>query len=842
MNIKSKLHSMSYLMRSRPLPQELPIVIQFPVNDICNSRCQMCRIWENKKSADIEPERLREGLRNPLFRKVQTVGINGGEPTLRKDLGKLTEVLFEELPSLRGVSLISNSYKYQEVIARITEVGEVAKRHGGRQTFMVSLDGYGEVHDRVRGRPGNFKRAQNVIDFAIASPLVDNLRFGCTVIRENVYHLDDLLDYAKEKGVHIKYRLGIPHQRLYTKDLREPYALTEAETYHFAEFLEGMIRNYETDPGQNFFYRSLIDQMVHDVPRQAGCNWQHRGATITSKGELLYCAVESKVLGDITKNDSEAIYFGNADHLREIQENKCDSCNHDYTGIPPRQVYQRQQLERLLARKPLARLIQRGYHDTGISTLRQRRKFDARLQKMRRMIPRAPSGFPTSTAGAVQDKANTGRIIAGARPRVMICGWYGTETLGDKAILGGIQVALEAAWGPVDLTIVSLHPYVTRMTRAQMPELEGSEIVKPEQAIACAGDMDLVAFGGGPLMALPQLAEMEAIFEAAARAGVQRMVAGCGVGPLGDPYYNASIMRLLRAATHRIYRDERSRNLASEMGIDTSTDTVAEDPAFTWLAEVRGALPPAPEARLSDRLVNPPIPFRPRGASMETDEADAEDGTPDAAAIPAPGSGRTLLLGLRDFPWQSYARHLSQAESMTARDRYETAVVGALEFLVAAHPDLTIRPLPMCTNHFGNDDRWFYRRLFEGNNFLQQRIDVSLLGSELAPVDYVAAFQAADVALTMRFHSLVFALGLEVPTVAIDYTLGRGKVQALADRFGVAAPNLATLTREALVEGIETALATPRRPAKGFEPIFARAVAATVGPRPARKARKILAS
>lgn len=102
MNIKSKLHSMSYLMRSRPLPQELPIVIQFPVNDICNSRCQMCRIWENKKSADIEPERLREGLRNPLFRKVQTVGINGGEPTLRKDLGKLTEVLFEELPSLRG--------------------------------------------------------------------------------------------------------------------------------------------------------------------------------------------------------------------------------------------------------------------------------------------------------------------------------------------------------------------------------------------------------------------------------------------------------------------------------------------------------------------------------------------------------------------------------------------------------------------------------------------------------------------------------------------------------------------------------------------------------------------
>lgn len=839
MNFQSKLRSMSYLVRNRPLPQELPIVIQFPVNDICNSKCQMCRIWENKKSADIEPERLREGLGNPLFRKVQTVGINGGEPTLRRDLGTLTEVLFEQLPSLQTVSLISNSYKYQEVIARITDIGEVAKRHGGRLTVMVSLDGYGEVHDRVRGRPGNFKRAQNVVDFAIASPLVDNLRFGCTVIRENVYHLDDLLDYAKEKGVHLKYRLGIPHQRLYTRDLREPYALTEAETYHFAEFLEGMIRNYETDPGQNFFYRSLIDQMVHDVPRQAGCNWQHRGATITSKGELLYCAVESKVLGDISKDDSEALYFGNADHLREIQATKCGGCNHDYTGIPPRQVYRRQQMARFLGPGPIAGLIRRGYRDTGLAAMRQRFKYSNRLHKMRELIPAKTSENDQPPAGVVRAQHDA---TADARPRVMICGWYGTETLGDKAILGGIQSALKAAWGPFNLTLVSLNPYISHMSRAQMPELEGAEIITPEKAIERANSMDLVAFGGGPLMALPQMAEMEAIFEAASRTGVPRLVAGCGLGPLGEVYHNASIRRLLELATSRIYRDEKSRRMAGEMGIDISADTVAEDPAFTWLASVRDALPAAPEPRLSDRVVNPPIPFRPRGASVETDEVDAEDGTPDPAAIPAPGAGRILLLGLRDFPWKSYARHLSKAESLAARDRYETAVVEALERLVTAHPDLTIRPLPMCTNHFGGDDRWFYRRLFEGNDHLQRRIDVSLLGRELAPVDYAAAFREADVALTMRFHSLVFALGLEVPTVAIDYTLGRGKVQALAERFGVTAPDLATVTADALVEGIEAALAAPQRPAQGFVPGFTRAVEAAIGIRNTPAERGVLAS
>lgn len=825
MSIQSKIRTISYLMRNRPLPQEPPIVIQFPVNDICNSQCQMCRIWENKKSSEIQPDVLREGLKNPLWRKVQTVGINGGEPTLRKDLGALTEVLFEQLPSLQTVSLITNAYKYEQVIARITDVGKVAKRHGGRLTVMVSLDGYGEVHDLVRGRPGNFKRAQHVIDFAAASPFVDNLRFGCTVIRENVFCLDELLDYAKRRGVHLKYRLGVPHQRLYTRDLRDPYALTRAETYHFAEFLEGLIRNYETDPGQAFFYRSLINQILYYSPRQAGCNWQHRGATITSKGELLYCAVESKVLGNISQDDSEAVYFGNADHLREIQMTKCDNCNHDYTGIPPRQVYWRQLQERLVACGPVAGLIQLGYHKSGLNGLRQHKKFNLRLRKLRALIATTKPAPTEKPAAMIQSSGGPNDRL---RARVMICGWYGTETLGDKAILGGIHSALKAAWGEVNLTLVSLNSYISQMTLEQMSELEGTEIVTPEQAIERVNGMDLVAFGGGPLMALPQIAEMEVIFEAAARAGLPRVVAGCGVGPLGETYHNASLRRVLQLATIRIYRDEESLQMAGKMGIDTSNDIIAEDPAFSWLAAARSTLRSAPEPRLSDQVINPPTPFRPRGGSNGNDEVAAEH---EAFMIGVPGSctGRTLLLGLRDFPWQSYARHLSKAESLAARDRYEAAVVEALEWLVTAHSDLYIRPLPMCTNHFGGDDRWFYRRLFEGNDRLQRRTDVSLLGPELAPKDYASAFRAADVALTMRYHSLVFALGLDVPTVAIDYTLGRGKVHALAKRFGVDALDLESITADAIFEGVEAKLGAPWRSAQTFRPSFTRAVVAAVG-------------
>lgn len=758
-----RLQSLRYLVRARPLPLEKPVVLQFPVVDHCNSHCQMCRIWANRQTDCIGLDALSKGLRNPLFSEVRTVGINGGEPTLREDLPALTEVLFGELPSLRAISLITNGYNSKQVITQIGALGTVVRAHGGRLDVMVSLDGVGELHDRVRGKPGNFERARAVIDFALASPLVDNVRIGCTIVKDNVYGLHDLLEYCQEAGLYVKFRLGVPHQRLYTADLREPYDLDEDEKYHAAEFLASLAEHYETQAGQRYFYRSLIGQLLDDAPRTAGCDWQHRGATITARGELQYCAVHSRSLGLIQEIDAEQAYFGNRPHLREIVASQCAGCRHDYAGLPPRREQLRQTVRRALVltglERPLAYLL-RG----PLRPLREARSFRRRERRLREAVTAAGRRRP----------------VASDVRQVLVCGWYGTETLGDKAILAGVLAALRQGLPGAAFTIASLHPHVTQATRRQMPELAGTEIVDAERAIALATDMDLVVFGGGPLMAVAPLAEMKAIFQAARNHGVATLVAGCGVGPLGGRAHNRAIADLLNLADLRIYRDQRSRELARGLGIEVAGDLVAEDPAFTWLAGMRDTLPAE----------------RPAGA-------------------------RVLLLGLRDFPWQAYGRHLGQAACVAAKARYETAVVAALERLVARHEDMVIRPLPMCTHHFGSDDRWFYRRLFRGRPVLQARLDPSLLGRELPPLDYCRAFRTADAALTMRFHSLVFALALGLPAVAIDYTLGRGKVDALARQFGVPLRSLDELDADFLVDAIERQLDHPARQSGDFTPRFA---------------------
>lgn len=759
-----KIKTLQYLTKARPFALEKPIVIQFPVIDICNSRCQMCKIWENKKSNDITPEDLRKGLSNPLYSEVMSVGLNGGEPTLRKDLGELAEVLFETLPKLKNIALITNAYKYKEVIERIKDVEKVVQKNIGHLDVMVSLDGYEEMHDKVRGKPGNFQRAQHVIDYLQSSDLVGTVRIGCTIIKDNVYGLSDLFEYCQNKGVYVKYRLGVPHQRLYTRDLVEPYTLNEADKYHIAEFLHGLIEHYETNPNQNFFYKSLIGQLINGEPRRAGCDWQHRGATITSKGELLYCAVESDVLGRIQEVDSEDAFFSNETHLKDILANKCASCNHDYVGLPERGEHLRQISNRILAKYGINDKLKAVYRSSGLKAVRSSQKYKKRLAYLKSL---GREGISFDSTGATE------------RKKVLIGGWYGTETLGDKAILAGVKQAIENAIGPADFTLASLFPYVSKMTKSQMPEFVDWTIGTPDAAVSKIHQMDMVVFGGGPMMAINELAEMEAIFDLAEAHNIPRLIAGCGVGPIGDPHLNDAIVRILRKASLRIYRDQKSKDTAEQLGVDVQNDMVAEDPAFTWLYEIR------------NRIV----------ASADPDK-------------------KVLLLGLRDFPYQSYARHLDKEAALAAKDRYESVVVKTLLTLVAEDPRLTIRPLPMCTNHFGDDDRWFYRRLFRGQEQLVPNLDLSLLGRELPPEDYVVAFKQANAALTMRFHSEVFSIALDVPTVAIDYTLGKGKVKALSERFRVPHQGVDTLDETFLTDALRKALLAPSGHAIQFQPSF----------------------
>ena len=54
-------------------------VINLNANDVCNSRCVMCNIWQQKKEHEITPAELETILKDPLYKNVKHIGVTGGE-------------------------------------------------------------------------------------------------------------------------------------------------------------------------------------------------------------------------------------------------------------------------------------------------------------------------------------------------------------------------------------------------------------------------------------------------------------------------------------------------------------------------------------------------------------------------------------------------------------------------------------------------------------------------------------------------------------------------------------------------------------------------------------------
>ena len=66
--------------------RKYPKVLQLPITYKCNSRCIMCNVWKMDCSKEMTVEEFANFVKDPIFKKIEAVGINGGEPSLIHDV------------------------------------------------------------------------------------------------------------------------------------------------------------------------------------------------------------------------------------------------------------------------------------------------------------------------------------------------------------------------------------------------------------------------------------------------------------------------------------------------------------------------------------------------------------------------------------------------------------------------------------------------------------------------------------------------------------------------------------------------------------------------------------
>lgn len=678
---------------SNRLPSK-PTTLNLLVNDICNSRCVMCNIWQQKRDVELTPEQLGRVLSDKLYRDIKYVGVSGGEPTLRKDLPDIYAAICEALPKLKGTGIITNAIRDRDVIGRIESSADACAKRGVDFNVMVSLDGVGKVHDQVRGKPGNFDSAIRVIE-EIKSRLNLPLSVGCTITKTNLWHADELLEYCKQNNIYARFRVGEFIQRLYnfgqTSYIR---GFDDDESYHLAMLFTQLEREYETRDAVRRTYRSIAG-MLMGKPRRTACPYQASAVVLDCRGDVQYCAPKSDKIGNALVTSSGRLYRKNIAERKRTRKSECDTCIHDYHAP-------------VTAREWTAGLVD---------------KYARRALTTRNAI-RLSNRLPIARGHSE---------VVGPR-RVLITGWYGTETVGDKAILGGIINDYKARYPDAEFAVTSLYPFLTERTLRELNiDAAVVPVYSPKFLKACAS-CDEVVMGGGPLMDIGELGVILTAFTIAASKGRRRTVYGCGVGPLNGVFCIDAVRRILNLADRVTLRDRASVEYAKQL---TGRQDIAcvGDPAGGYVLVRKQALP-----------------------------------MPDKRPL--------LACFLRQWPG-GYRGDRTITEYEQLRSRFEKQLGEQVHH---ACETLGLRPALYSMHTFfeGCDDRRFNRAFAEQH---LAGLD-PIIDHRPSTVDStIQAMRSATACISMRFHSVLFAHTLGVKYLAIDYTLG-GKISGFLNDHG----------------------------------------------------------
>lgn len=682
----------NYLGQIFPLK---PTTLNLFINDICNSNCQMCHVWKNKIDSEITLDELKFILKDPLFKKLQYIGVSGGEPTLRKDLPGIFHVLVEKEPRIKGTGIITNAINSNDVLSRIISSAEVCKSAGVSFNVMVSLDGVGEIHDQIRGIDGNFDNAVRVIRFFRDETDIP-INIACTITKGNVWHLDEVLEFCCQEKVAVRFRVAEFIHRLSNQNcINSIRNFSDREAYNLGLFFTRLENGYETSIKIKRTYRNISKMLMDKPNRTIGCPYQSTAVALDCRGQLLYCAPKSPILGECLNVSAQKIYFKNIKKRKEILKKYCKNCIHDYHSTETFNEW-------LESRKN--------------SYWKKKLSIDDALVK--------------SKSHNYNRKLNINRnnIKNKSCKKFLIIGWYGTETAGDKAILGEIIHSITKEYNNPKLVLASIYPYISKRTVKELgqPNIKiiptySSDFWKFIKRV------DVVIMGGGPLMHLDALGFVLLSFFRAKKANKFTHIWGCGIGPLNkNKKYEEAVKTIISLADRVELRDQKSAEWAIAKTKRTDIINIG-DPAFNFVKRWM----------ISNKRDN---------------------------------ICSTLCLCLRDWP-NNYKGNLDHNQFNDIKIKFEENLAQCI-LEICREFDLVPKLIPM--HHFciGNDDREFNRHFAKKYlSDLEPIIEIKPLSLH----EILNSIYEARLSLCMRFHSIVFAEALEIPYVAIDYTMG-GKI------------------------------------------------------------------
>jgi sulfatase maturation enzyme AslB (radical SAM superfamily) len=308
-----------------------PTVFIFHCTFVCDARCEMCSNWtRGNRKEDMTLEQIERAFSSNLWKDIENASISGGEPTTRNDLVEIARVMIDKFPKLRKLTLNTTGITHHRAIPMLTKIVQLCNERNVIFSTRVSIDGVNDMHGKVRNVKNAFEKAGKTI--AAMQELQKTYRFNfgisSTIFETNLDDAENILAWAKKEKLDIVFNMvRFTDAMLGNSELEGKLRPIGVQEQRMRKFFLDRVRQDPLLDGQNYIYMHYADMIGNGYHRTAPCPFMTQGIMLNPNGDLFFCE-NSEVVGNVTTEDPEAIYFREdaQAHRKHIRDEKCPTC------------------------------------------------------------------------------------------------------------------------------------------------------------------------------------------------------------------------------------------------------------------------------------------------------------------------------------------------------------------------------------------------------------------------------------------------------------------------------------------------------------------------------------
>ncbi len=285
-------------LKTKKTKKDFPTTAFIAVTLRCNSSCVMCDLWKNKKEDGLDSNVYRK-----LPRSLRMIDITGGEPFLREDLSEIVKILKQTCPRAKQL-ITTNGYLTQ----KIEKALPLILKEKPNIAFRVSMDGWGDTHDQIRGLRGSFRRSLKTLQ-VLRKYGVRDIGVIFTLMKQNIGELEKVIEYCWQNNFNLSLNVVHDSPIFYgvgkKESLRPNYKKIKPDVNRVIRYQTRSLKPKRWAKAW-FYYQQF--EYLQTGKRGLPCGAGEDFFYLDPLGEVYICHLKPWPIGNLIKSDFETIW------------------------------------------------------------------------------------------------------------------------------------------------------------------------------------------------------------------------------------------------------------------------------------------------------------------------------------------------------------------------------------------------------------------------------------------------------------------------------------------------------------------------------------------------------